>query len=528
MKTLKTIPFSNLENIPTLIKDFLSGNLFDFQTDTFSLGNLKSKIQQKGNFFSENKRAILTESLTQQLKTLNLTALQNKNLALLKAENTFTITTGHQLNLFSGPVFFIYKILQTIKTAEYLKDQFPEFNFVPLFWMATEDHDFEEINHFKTETNFYRIEGHSGGVVGKIKPENIDFIADFEQEFKNSPFGAELISLLKGSYQSTNNLTEATRFLVQQLFSQYGLLMIDGDDAELKKQMIPTFKNELQNQSLKKYSKNIVEFLEEKYGKVQVNPRDINLFYLSETRNRIEFIDNYFQIVDTDIRFSKDEMFAELQNFPEKFSPNALMRPVFQETILPNIAYIGGNAEIMYWLELKDYFKKLELPFPILIPRNSFLMLKEKTVEKIEKLDLKIEDFFKNFNQLSKDILLEDHAVLKQLDAAELQLKNQFSALKTSAKSTDVTFGNLVEAEETRQLKSFNRMKKRLLRAEKIKQQELLERLENLYHRIHPSGIWQERVYNFSNFYAIEGKIWLQFCLDEMPVENPDLVIAVV
>mgnify|MGYP003511550697 FL=1 len=107
-------------------------------------------------------------------------------------------------------------------------------------------------------------------------------------------------------------------------------------------------------------------------------------------------------------------------------------------------------------------------------------------------------------------------------------MKNQFSALKTSAKSTDVTFGNLVEAEETRQLKSFNRMKKRLLRAEKIKQQELLERLENLYHRIHPSGIWQERVYNFSNFYANEGKIWLQFCLDEMPVENPDLVIAVV
>ena len=204
------------------------------------------------------------------------------------------------------------------------------------------------------------------------------------------------------------------------------------------------------------------------------------------------------------------------------------MRPVFQECVLPNIAFIGGNAEIMYWLELKDYFKNIQLPFPILIPRNSFLMLKEKTVEKISKLDLKIKDIFKKLDIIIKDKLLDNNDILKELENLESQLKDQFSHLKVEARSTAVTFENLVEAEETRQLRSFDRMKKRLLRAEKIKQSELVERLESLYFRIHPSGVWQERIYNFSVFYADEGNSWPKFCLDEMPVEKPELVIAVV
>ena len=526
MKNLKQIPFTDLENIPLLIKDFLKGNILDFKEEIFNLENVGKKIQPKENLFSDEKRNILYDVLKVQLQNLSLTSLQSKNLEALKENNVFTITTGHQLNLFSGPVFFIYKILQTIKTATYLTKHFPDARFVPMFWMATEDHDFEEINHFKTDQSFYEIAGKAGGPVGKVEIESTEFISVFEEEFKDAVYGQELISLMKTAYNKGNNLADATKIIVHHLFSEYGLLIIDGDDVALKKQMISVFEDELLNQSLKKYSAKKVEYLENKYGKVQVNPREINLFYLSETRNRIEFLNNEYQIVDTEIRFSKEEMLAELKNFPERFSPNALMRPVFQEFILPNIAYIGGNAEIMYWLELKDYFEKIELEFPILIPRNSFLMLHEKTVEKISNLHLEINDIFKNINDLSKEVLLEDNAILKQLDQVEIQLAAQFSQLKSASENTDITFGNLVDAEKTRQLKSFNRMKKRLLRAEKIKQHELLERLENLFSKIHPAGIWQERVYNFSIYYANEGKSWLQFCLDEMPVQNPSLVIA--
>ncbi|MFC6267052.1 bacillithiol biosynthesis cysteine-adding enzyme BshC [Frigoriflavimonas asaccharolytica] len=528
MKILENINFTDLNNIPQLIKDFLRGDLADFTSDMFSLENFQTKIERKENSFSAEKRSILADCLKKQLANVHLREKQTENLQLLNKKNTFTITTGHQLNLFSGPAFFIYKILQTIKTASFLSQKFPEAQFVPIFWMATEDHDFEEINHFKTEHNFYEIRGESGGVVGKIVPENLHFITEFSEEFQDSVFGTELNLIIKEAYKLGNNLTEATRTLVQRLFSEFGLLMIDGDDASLKKQIIPIFEEELQHQTLKKYSSDKVDFLINTYGKAQVNPRDINLFYLTDTRDRIEFANGNYHIVDKNISFTKDEMMQELQMFPEKFSPNALMRPVFQEFILPNLAYIGGNAEIMYWLELKDFFANLEIPFPILIPRNSFLFLKEKTVEKVAKLKLEIVDLFKNFENISKNLLLNNHEILEHLDFLEIKLKTQFSEMKTSAESTDITFGQLVVAEETRQLKSFDRMKKRLLRAEKIKQSELLDRARNLFTEIHPSGIWQERVYNFSVFYAEEGESWLQFCLKEMPIENPELVIAVI
>lgn len=475
-----------------------------------------------------DQRNILADTLERQLADLKLSSKQKGNLEDLRLPNTFTITTGHQLNLFSGPVFFVYKILQTIKTCSYLKENFPDFNFVPVYWMASEDHDFAEINHFKTETNFYEINEKSGGAVGRIEITDTFFISEFEKEFKDFVFGTELILMLKEAYKAGNTLTQAIQILVNRLFSEFGLLILDGDSKELKHQIKETFKDELLNFNLHKNSKEKVDFLTKKYGKVQVNPREINLFYLSETRDRIDFDGKNYIIVDKNIQFTEEEILNELENSPEKFSPNALMRPVYQETVLPNLAYIGGNAEIMYWLELKDYFTKLNIPFPVLIPRNSMLFLKEKTLGKIEKLDLKIEDFFQNFTTITNNKILKDNAILELLNQQENLLITQFSELKNIAETTEKSFGNMVKAEEVRQLKSFKRMKKRLLHAEKIKQSELLERLENLFLDVNPSGNWQERVYNFSVFFADHGYSWLETCLEEMQIEESKLIIVAI
>ena len=525
MKKVAHIPFLEIDSIPVLIKDFLTQKIPGFEGQFFDFENIEKQIALKAENFPAQNRQILSDVFTAQYSDFTLTEKQQENLDLLAAKNTFTVTTGHQLNLFSGPAFFVYKILQTIKTAEVLKAKFPASNFVPIFWMASEDHDFDEINHFKTTENYYEIGGKSGGAVGRIKIEDTFFISQFEEEFKDSVFGTELILLLKKAYKTGNTLTQATQILVQELFSDFGLLALDGDDANLKALMKPVFKDELLNQSLNKKSAALVAFLSEKYGKVQVNPREINLFYLSETRDRIAFEDGKFLIVDKNQTFSEEEILTELENHPERFSPNALMRPVYQETVLPNLAYIGGNAEIMYWLELKDYFAEINLPFPILIPRNSMLMLEEKTLAKIEKFGLTTADFFRNFAVLTKEILLSGNDILPFLEEQEKVLKNHFDELKQRAALTEKTFGNLVEAEDIRQMKSFGRMKKRLLRAEKIKQSEKLERLENLFSTIHPGNTWQERVYNFSVFYADFGHDWLKLCYQEMDVEKSELII---
>lgn len=528
MKKLTHIPFVEIESIPLLIKDFLTQKIKGFENQVFNTDNVEKQIDIKSASFTKENRIVLHQVLKEHYSAYNLSDLQSKNLELILNENTFTITTGHQLNLFTGPAFFVYKILQTIKFAEHVSSKFPDKNCLPIFWMASEDHDFEEINHFRTNQNFYEIKGKSGGAVGNIEVEENEFIQQFEEEFKDSVYGTEIILLLKRAYKKGNTLAQATQIIVQELFSEYGLLVIDGDHQSLKVQMISPFKEELFQGKLFNTTQETVTFLEGQYGKVQVNPREINLFYLSKTRDRIAFVNNQFGIVDQNQFFTKEEIEEELERHPERFSPNALMRPVFQETVLPNIAYVGGNAEIMYWLELKEYFKHLQLPYPILIPRNSMLMVFEKTWSKAQKLDLEIRDFFKNFATLSKNILLDNNQILNLLDEQEIILTNQFDKLTNEAAKTELTFGNLVDAEKTRQLKSFGRMKKRLLRAEKIKQKEKLERLENVFLEVHPGKVWQERTYNFSVFYADLGKEWIDRCYDGMEVENSELIIFTV
>ncbi|WP_419869038.1 bacillithiol biosynthesis cysteine-adding enzyme BshC [Chryseobacterium sp. CT-SW4] len=528
MKTINKISFNDIESIPQLIKDFLNHEIEGFENNTFTLENFTRQIHSKEQSFSDEQREILAQTFEKQLSNLPLSSRQKDNILKIKESNTYTITTGHQLNLYTGPVFFVYKILQTVKTCTYLKEYFPDFNFVPVYWMASEDHDFAEINHFKTENGYYEINEPSGGPVGRISISDTFFISEFEKEFKDSVFGTELILMLKEAYKEGNTLTDAIKTIVNRLFSELGLLILDGDNKDLKAQMKNIFEDELLNSSLNNTSKEKVDFLTAKYGKVQVNPREINLFYLSDTRDRIEFNGEKYFVVDKNIIFTKDEILNELQQFPERFSPNALMRPVYQEKILPNLAYIGGNAEIMYWLELKDYFSKINIPFPVLIPRNSMLFLTEKTLKKVDHLDLHIEDFFQNFAAITNNRILDNNEILDLLDQKEHQLTQSFSDLKAIAETTEKSFGNLVKAEEVRQLRSFQRMKKRLLRAEKIKQKELLERLENLFLDIHPSKTWQERVYNFSVFFADNGYAWLETCLEEMVVQESKLIIIAI
>lgn len=525
MKKHTSIPFSNLESIPQLVKDFLAQKVEGYEDKFYSFENISKQISDKKQSFTTTQRKILVEALTDQHLANRLTESQKQNLVALSSPNTFTVTTGHQLNLFTGPAFFIYKIMQTIRIAEEVSFQNDGFNVVPIFWMASEDHDFEEINHFQTENEYYETKAKSGGPVGRIKVEDDYFIKSFEEEFKDTVFGTELILLLKKAYKKGQTLATATRILVQELFGKYGVLILDGDDVRLKRQMVEVFKSELFEEKLFSTTKNQVDSLAGQYGKVQVNPREINLFYLDAERNRIEAVGNYFTVVDSDLSFSKEEIVKELETHPEKFSPNALLRPIFQETVLPNLAYIGGNAEIMYWLELKPYFTSINLPFPVLVPRNSLLFLDSKTISKIEKEGLKVEDFFRNFAEVTKSLLLDNNEILCLLDASESIIANQFDEISKNAVQTDKTFGSLVDAEKTRQIKAFKRMRKRLLRAEKIKQQEKLQRLEDLFLNVHPGRSWQERVYNFSVFYADHGHDWLEACYQESHSAQPQIAV---
>jgi len=522
------INFGEIKNLPIMLKDYLNGDLGDFHGLMFSKENAIHQANRKAQNYPVRYRKILVETLIKQMREVTISPEQMKNIELLRLENTFTITTGHQLNLFTGPVFFIYKILQTIKTAKFLSENKEGKNFVPIFWMASEDHDFEEINHFRTQNNFHQIHEKTGNAVGRIKISDIAFLEDFEREFKDFVYGTEIIRWAKEAYIQGISLTLATRILVNRIFSNYGLLILNADDKKLKKIVASKFENELLENSLQRESYDTVTKLTKRYGKVQVNPRKINLFYINDNqRKRIESVETKYKIIDSNIIFSKEEILTELNSYPERFSPNAILRPLYQETILPNIVYIGGNAEIMYWMELKDFFCSQNVEFPILIPRNSITFISEKTLNKINKLDLSVRDFFDDYHGIVHKKFLEKSSIFPILNNKKKDLENIFVDIKLHAQNTDKTFLNLVMAEETRQLKSFRRMEKRLIRAEKIFHGDLYQRYNRMYEIVNPDGVWQERTINFSDFYARDGRDWLNICYKNIDVTTPKLSVIV-
>ncbi len=225
------------------------------------------------------------------------------NIQLLKDANTFTITTGHQLNLFTGPLYFIYKIASTINLCKQLKNEFPDHNFVPIYWMATEDHDFEEINYFNFKGKKVKWNKESFGPVGRLSTEGLQEVFElFSDELGIGSNADYLRNLFIKSYLEHEHLADATRFLANELFKTEGLVIVDGDSKPLKKLFIPYVKKELLEQNS---LKNVMETNEQlKDYFVQVNPREINLFYIEDNlRERIIFEDNKFKINNTKYLF---------------------------------------------------------------------------------------------------------------------------------------------------------------------------------------------------------------------------------
>lgn len=468
--------------------------------------NFKAQIEEKGTNFNDNfKRQVLVSELEKQYRNFEVSEVTLNNIQLLNHPNTFTITTGHQLNLFTGPLYFLYKIISTINLCKELKLAYPAFNFVPMYWMATEDHDFEEINYFNFRDKKIKWNRESFGPVGRLSTDGLEEVLNqFSAELGIGDNANYLNQLFQKSYLEHSNLADATRYLANELFKNEGLVIIDGDSKELKKLFIPFAKEELLNQT--SFKKVTATNLHLEHYKIQVNPREINLFYIEDhLRERIVFENGKFKVNSTKIEFTTDEIVSELENHPEKFSPNVILRPLYQEVILPNLCYIGGGGEIAYWLELKSNFEANKIAFPILLVRNSVLLATQKQVQKTEKLDLNWSDLFLNQIELINQKTKQLSSFTIDFSEQKEHLKKQFEQLTTIAHQTDKSFIGAVKAQEAKQTKGLENLEKRLLKAEKRVLSEQLDRIIKLQNELFPNQTLQERKSNFSEFYVDFG-----------------------
>ncbi|RZJ65335.1 MAG: bacillithiol biosynthesis cysteine-adding enzyme BshC [Flavobacterium sp.] len=502
----------------SLIVDYLNQkqNLSELYNRFPTIENFEGQIAEKAQNFPDENRRVLVQSLTSQYQNSKVSEHTKTNIEALSKNTTFTVTTGHQLNLFTGPLYFLYKIISAINLAKELKQKYPNNDFVPVYWMATEDHDFEEINYFTFNQKKFRWNRESSGAAGRLSTDGLENVFDlFSKELGFSKNADYVRELFQNAYLKHENLTDATRFLANELFGEYGLVIVDGDDKELKRLFIPYVKQELTEQVS---SAEVAQSAKKLEGyKIQVNPREINLFYLDDKlRERIILEGDTYIVNNSPIRFSKSELLEELENHPERFSPNVIMRPLYEEVILPNLCYIGGGGEIAYWLELKSFFDKVGVTFPILLVRNSVLLTSEKQSKKADALGLSWKDLFEKPTDFANRKINEISEFPINLMPQRLALQKQFADLFALAEQTDKSFTGAVKAQETKQLKGLDNLEKRLLKAQKRKHADELERVANLRNELFPFGGLQERQNNFSEFWLEQGENLIPNLLAEL------------
>lgn len=493
-----------------------------------TLENFEKQIIEKAKNFDNANRIPLVNTLKKQYQHIEISDATNQNIELLALANTFTVTTGHQLNLFSGPLYFLYKIISTINLTKELKLKYPTNNFVPIYWMATEDHDFEEINYFNFKGKKFRWNKESTGPVGRLSTEGLaEFLEIYAAELGSSTNASFIKKLFDDAYLKHENLADATRFLANSLFAQYGLVILDADDANLKRAFIPYIKEELEQQISFKTVQETIEKLKE--YTVQVNPREINLFYIEDDlRERIIFENERYAVNNTKISFSKEEILKLLENNPEKFSPNVIMRPLYQEIILPNLCYIGGGGEIAYWLELKSFFDAVNIAFPMLLVRNSVLLATEKQGKKADNLGLSWSDLFTKSARLINVITHKLSPFPIDLSPQKEILEKQFEYLYELAQQTDKSFSGAVKAQEVKQKKGLENLEKRLLKAQKRKLDSELQRVTDLQFELFPNQSLQERHTNFSEFYLEKGEQLIPLLIQKLkPLETNFNIIMI-
>ena len=478
------------------------------------------------NVLNNNNNNALNNSLNNK----EAFKLVNDNVSLLLKENTFTVTTAHQPNIFTGPLYFFYKILHTIQLAAELKKQFPQHNFVPVYYMGSEDADLQEVGSYNLAGEAYQWNTKQKGAIGRMKVDDelIKLLQNLEGYWLVQPAGKEALEVLKQAYQKGKTISEATLALVHAFFGKYGLVVLQPDNAQLKAVFVDVMEKELRTGFSQKAIQPTKEKLASTYH-LQSDGRDLNLFYLKEnTRARIEKQGASYIVVDANISFTEEEIVKELHAHPDRFSPNVILRGVYQETILPGIAFIGGGGELAYWMELKNVFNEVKVHYPILQLRNSFLFMNEKQIAHWNSLGFSLDDLFKPLLELELDYVKNQTKENLALTNHIASLNDLYASIQQDVIKIDTSLGDHAKNLLIQAQKKLALLEKKMIRAEKRKQQTSIDRIKAIKGSLFPKNSLQERVENFSEWVGAYGWDWVEAVLENSTTLKPSFTIITI
>ncbi|MEY4702688.1 MAG: bacillithiol biosynthesis cysteine-adding enzyme BshC, partial [Bacteroidota bacterium] len=465
------IEYADTRRFSKLVLDYLSDheNLRPFYTHRPNKEGIEKAITTRQIVGTDRK--MLVDKWMKEYQNLPKENAVLNNIKHIGEEITFTICTAHQPNIFSGPAYFIYKIQHAIKMAEEMKSHFPHLHFVPVYYMGSEDADLDEIGRVFFQGRWFIWDTNQTGAVGRMLVDQrfLNIMDEMEKTLGDDVSGKEVMSLFRRHYQLGVTISTATFGLVHEMFGAQGLLILNPDDSVCKKACVDVFKSDLfEHIPNEKVSDTIADF-PEGYS-IQTKGRAVNLFYLIDgIRSRIERHDDRFEVIGTNLRFSKDEMLEMLETHPERFSPNVILRPLLQERILPNIAFIGGGSELAYWMELKKLFIHFDTPFPVLILRNSFSIVSSDFFLAVNRFNIKVSDLFKDANKLDLVLLKANDIELPNIEAEIESLNHLYQSIQSRAIQSEKTLANHVDALRHKAEKRLLQLEKKMIRSEKKK-----------------------------------------------------------
>ena len=503
-----------------LVSDYLEANqkLDPFYTHPPNLDGIKAAMAARDSF--NTPREVLVNALNKQYEGVNASDIVNANIQSLNDGKTYTVTTAHQPNLFTGPLYFIYKIAHSIALSRSLNKQIPGAHFVPVFYMGSEDADLDELGFVNIGGQKLVWHTKQTGAVGRmlVDAELLSLIKLIEGQIGVSVHGAAWVGLLKQSFTIGKTIAQVTLEIVNHLFGEYGLVVVQPDSPALKSLFTSVIEKELTTGFSNKAVQQTIKNLSVHY-KVQAAGREINLFYLQgDKRERIIQTSTGYEVTALGLNFTKEQILADVDNNPAKYSPNVILRGVFQETILPDIAFIGGGGELAYWLELKQVFAEASVPFPVLLLRNSFLLVPAKQALQLQKMHINTISLFKGRPQVIIDSFVKANSVHHlQINAQMAAIEAQYTLIKEQASAIDASLVDHIEALSHKQAQKLLQVQKKMLRAEKRKYQAEQQQISKIMDQLFPGGSLQERVENIADWYKIYGTHFVRAI-----VENSD------
>jgi bacillithiol biosynthesis cysteine-adding enzyme BshC len=510
------IPFSSTHVFSKLINDYLEGKgtALDFVQYAPNLEGYRAAIEGRKKY--PINRKLLFEVLTKQYSNLPQENAVNNQIALLNKDNTFVVTTAHQPNLFTGPLYFFYKIIHAIQLAASLKATFPDYDFVPVYYMGSEDADLDEVGAFNLDHKKCQWVTKQTGAIGRMQVDDalLKLLQQLESYWTILPQGQKALEILKEAYQKGKTISEATLSFVHAFFGSKGLLVLQPDDAILKAAFIPVMEKELLTGFSHQAIQPTIATLSKDYH-VQSEGRSINLFYLKDSiRGRIEKQGEAYIVVDTAIQFNQAEIIAELNQYPERFSPNVILRGVYQETILPGVVFIGGGGELAYWMELKNVFQQVGVHYPLLQLRNSFLLMRQKQAEQWAAMQFEEQDLFKPLLDLEIAYVKKHATQALDLQDQINHLTTLYTSIKNEAVQVDASLGAHAENLSIQAKAKLVALEKKMLRAERRKQAVAIQRIHRIKKELFPQDNLQEREEHFSKWVGHYDQAWIETIME--------------